>query len=375
MAFDLNVWKECAAERVRDIGDLLKRATSGAPYVVYGALCTLSLWPLVEAAQKGKMRQIMNTLSEVADNEGGDLIANQDASVDQAFKYANHPRERVSWYDAVAFCRWLSDKLGTEVSLPSEQQWEKVARGWDGRVYPWGNEYIPGYANINETVGNSGPNNLQMTSAVGMYPQGASPSPYHVMDMSGNVWEWCQNEYDKPSHIQLAGNETRVLRGGRGSILDVTCAARTATGIRPPIGTTTSVFCGISVAQKQDGCPVCVRAAPRCQRIAHVGDLLFERCRVRRQQEHRRLAPGCRRRKGRHLPVEYLDRSWLSGHCNWLRRFERCARISFFNSSSRPVVSTCCTNARDLPALVSPRRFSSSMPISKHSPSMLLMVK
>src|SRR5262249_37558525 len=50
---------------------------------------------------------------------------------DQAFKYWNHPRERVSWYDAVAYCRWLSAKLGTEITLPTEQEWEKAARWTD----------------------------------------------------------------------------------------------------------------------------------------------------------------------------------------------------------------------------------------------------
>jgi formylglycine-generating enzyme required for sulfatase activity len=148
------------------------------------------------------------------------LAADEDhrgAPGEQRFKYANHPRDDVSWYDAVAFSRWLSDMLGTEVSLPSEQQWEKAARGpstgsGDGRAYPWGNKYIAGYANIDETVGNVGPNYLQTSSAVGMYPQGASP--YGLLDMSGNVWEWCLNEYSKPSNEQLSGDDGRVLRGG-----------------------------------------------------------------------------------------------------------------------------------------------------------------
>ncbi|MBA3534929.1 MAG: SUMF1/EgtB/PvdO family nonheme iron enzyme [Ardenticatenales bacterium] len=106
----------------------------------------------------------------------------------QAFPYGNHPRERVSWYDAMAYCRWLSAKLGYEVRLPTEEEWEKAARGVDGRVYPWGNEYISGYANIDEGYDNAGPYYLQQTSAVGMYPQGSSP--YGVLDLSGNVWEW-----------------------------------------------------------------------------------------------------------------------------------------------------------------------------------------
>ena len=54
----------------------------------------------------------------------------------------NRPVERVSWYDAMAFCRWLSVQIGQEVRLPTEQEWEKAARGTDGRKYPWGNWMI-----------------------------------------------------------------------------------------------------------------------------------------------------------------------------------------------------------------------------------------
>ncbi len=79
-----------------------------------------------------------------------------------AWSESNHPRETVSWYEAMAFCAWLGSKLGREVSLPTEWQWERAARGTDGRAYPWGNEYIGGYANINEYE--SGPHNLGRTS-------------------------------------------------------------------------------------------------------------------------------------------------------------------------------------------------------------------
>ncbi|MCL5998654.1 MAG: SUMF1/EgtB/PvdO family nonheme iron enzyme [Chloroflexi bacterium] len=147
---------------------------------------------------------------------------------EQAFRYANHPRERVSWYDAVAFCRWLSEKLGYEVRLPTEWEWEKAARGLDGRAYPWGKYYIAGYANINETYDKAGPHYLQSTSAAGMYPQGVSP--YGVMDMSGNVWEWCLNKYDDPTRMQLEGASTRVVRGG--SWNDFQFNARAASRVR-----------------------------------------------------------------------------------------------------------------------------------------------
>ena len=146
---------------------------------------------------------------------------------DQVFKFWNHPRENVSWYDAMAFCRWLTAQAqarpdllpstlqgqsGWRITLPTEWQWEKAARGQGGRQYPWGDNYQAGCANIDETYQNVGPNYLQKTSAVGMYPHGASP--YGVLDMSGNVWERCLNEYDNPDRTEAAGDARRVVRGG-----------------------------------------------------------------------------------------------------------------------------------------------------------------
>ena len=144
------------------------------------------------------------------------LAADEDdkQKVSAEWPIANRPRERVSWYAAVAFTRWLSHKLGLDISLPTEEQWEKAARGREGREYPWGNDYQVGYANIDGTDDSAkvGPNYLSQTSAVGMYPQGVSP--YGLQDCAGNVWEWCLNEYRKPANTQVSGTETRVLRGG-----------------------------------------------------------------------------------------------------------------------------------------------------------------
>lgn len=126
----------------------------------------------------------------------------------------NHPRERVSWWEAMAFCGWLGHKLGRDVRLPTEWEWERAARGTEGRVYPWGDEYCVGYANINETWGGVGPHNLRRTSAVGIYLKGGTPAPEGVLDLSGNVWEWCLNEYEEPDRMQASGEGSRVLRGG-----------------------------------------------------------------------------------------------------------------------------------------------------------------
>lgn len=123
------------------------------------------------------------------------------------------PRENVSWHDAVAFCRWLSSKVGYEVRLPTEWEWQWAAQGPDGLAYPWGPGYIKGYANIDEkNSGIDGGAYLEKTTPVGSYPTGASP--YGVLDMSGNLWEWCLNEEDEPGNVEITGDARRVLRGG-----------------------------------------------------------------------------------------------------------------------------------------------------------------
>jgi len=94
----------------------------------------------------------------------------------------NQPRETVSWYEAMAYSRWLDARLrergllpkGSAVRLPTEEEWEKAARGSDGREFPWG-EFASGRANIDETLDDAGPHYLRQTSAVGLYPAGASP--------------------------------------------------------------------------------------------------------------------------------------------------------------------------------------------------------
>ena len=170
----------------------------------------------------------------------------------QRFPFWNHPRENVSWYASVAFCRWLTAQAADRrdllppalrrrgdwrISLPTEWQWEKAARGHDGRRYPWGGDaYRSGYANIGETVQNDerkavGVHYLQKSSAVGMYPQGASPGG--ICDLSGNVWEWCLNEYDNPERVQEAGDERRVLRGGSWNSSDGLAAAVARFGNSP----------------------------------------------------------------------------------------------------------------------------------------------
>jgi formylglycine-generating enzyme required for sulfatase activity len=123
---------------------------------------------------------------------------------EQAFPYDNHPRETVSWYQAVAFCRWLSDKLGYLIELPHEYEWEAAARYPDGRFYPWGNQFDKNLANTSES-------GVGQTTAVGIYPA----NELGLCDMSGNVWEWCRNKYDNPEDetIDDSGGG-RVLRGG-----------------------------------------------------------------------------------------------------------------------------------------------------------------
>jgi formylglycine-generating enzyme required for sulfatase activity len=123
----------------------------------------------------------------------------------------NHPVVNVSWHDAVAYCRWRREKTGLAVSLPSEAQWEKAARGRDRRVWPWGNDWDASRANTWE-------GEVRETTAVGIYP--TEGGPIKCYDMAGNVWEWTSSLYKPYPYRPDDGREDpiaegpRVLRGG-----------------------------------------------------------------------------------------------------------------------------------------------------------------
>jgi formylglycine-generating enzyme required for sulfatase activity len=97
---------------------------------------------------------------------------------------AQHPVVDVSWNEAQALCVWLQQETGQQWRLPTESEWEKAARGTDARVFPWGNDFDPQRCNVKES-GNG------QTTAGDAYQSGASP--YGVLDLAGNVWEWTQS--------------------------------------------------------------------------------------------------------------------------------------------------------------------------------------
>lgn len=136
----------------------------------------------------------------------------------------DHPVSAVSWPDALAYCRWLDTTLrgwpqapsrlggrlrdGWRITLPSEAEWEKAARGTDGRIYPWGNEPRRDRANVQGT---------------GTMPVGSFECPecaFGLSDMGGNVWEWTRSPYQpypydpSPDRIDLDADALWVMRGG-----------------------------------------------------------------------------------------------------------------------------------------------------------------
>jgi formylglycine-generating enzyme required for sulfatase activity len=130
----------------------------------------------------------------------------------------NCPRETVSWYEAVAFCRWLTEKLRErgmvnaerEIRLPAEWEWQQAATGGNPEnVYPWGADWDSSCCNSAESY-------LKRTTAVGLYLHGTWPGG--PLDMAGNIWEWCLNTYANPRSLAAVrvdeSERDRVVRGG-----------------------------------------------------------------------------------------------------------------------------------------------------------------
>ncbi len=211
---------------------------------------------------------------------------------DSQWNGPNQPVVGVSWYEATAYAAWLAAETGLSIRLPTEAEWEKAARGVDGRTYPWGEE-TPTDQLLNYK------SNVGRTVDVGSYPAGASP--YGAFDMAGNVWEWTATQwvanYDNYLNVvynNKEGDVIRTLRGGSWNYDDNDVRSASRGGYYPDYRTITAVFvwCSPPAVETADLCRLCTLIRrwhlysltgcigqqifdSACHQISPVGDPIF----------------------------------------------------------------------------------------------------
>ncbi|MCL5019759.1 MAG: formylglycine-generating enzyme family protein [Patescibacteria group bacterium] len=194
-----------------------KYEVTNAEYIKFindGGYTTQAYWTAGGFGQYGNQPSYWNIDKDGDFNiHGGGITGNE-----------NYPVVGVSWYEAMAYCKWLSAKTGKTYRLPTEAEWEKAARGTDKRQYPWGDKFDSSYANY---YGSGDPFDNGLTpvgyydgSKHGSFVTHNNASLYGAYDMAGNVWEWCSDWYGSYSISSItnptgpASGSYRVIRGG-----------------------------------------------------------------------------------------------------------------------------------------------------------------